>query len=106
MNLLTLSFPKRSISRFCHQWKIHELAIFGSALRDDFNINSDIDILVTFSKDADWGLFDHVQMQEELQQIFGRKVDLISKRGLDYSKNRLRRDEIMKSSKIIYKNPE
>ncbi len=106
MSVFASSLPKRRISKFCRQWKIHELAVFGSVLRDDFDINSDIDILVTFNNDAEWGLFDHVQMQEELQFILGRKVDLISKRGLGYSKNWLRRNEIIRSSKIIYENQE
>jgi len=49
------------IAEFCRRWKICKLALFGSALRDDFGLDSDVDILVEFDKDADWGLLNHIQ---------------------------------------------
>lgn len=94
--------PSVEISNFCKRWKIHELALFGSALRGDFQSESDIDLLVTFAPDADWGLLDHVQMQLELEKLFGRSVDLISKRALERSTNWVRREEILKTAQILY----
>lgn len=57
-----LSLPKEKIEDFCLRCKIVEFALFGSALRDDFGPHSDVDILVSFSKDADWDLYDWVNM--------------------------------------------
>lgn len=90
------------ISNFCKRWRIRELALFGSALRDDFRPESDLDLLVTFAPDADWGLLDHIQMQLELEKLFGRSVDLISKRALERSANWVRREEILKTARILY----
>jgi len=92
----------KQIETFCRRWQVFELALFGSALRDDFGPESDIDILVTFSPDADWGLLDHVQMTMDLKAIFKKEVDLITRHGLDRSGNWLRRDEILKTAQIIY----
>jgi len=90
------------ITKFCQRWKICELALFGSALRDDFGPDSDLDILVTFAADAEWGLFDHVKMQQELQALLQRNVDLISKRALVRSQNWLRRQEILNTAQVLF----
>jgi len=89
------------IIRFCQRWKIRELALFGSALRDDFGPDSDLDLLVSFAEDADWGLLDHAQMQQELQALLRRNVDLISRRALERSPNWLRRQEILSTAQIL-----
>lgn len=59
-----------------------EFAVFGSALRDDFSSKSDVDVLITFAPEAQIGLFDLVQMQIELEDIFGCPVDLVEKASL------------------------
>jgi len=92
----------QAITAFCRKWKITEFALFGSVLRDDFGPESDIDVLVTFSPEAQWSLLDHVQMQDELAELFGRKVDLISRRGIEQSKNYIRRKAILSSAEVIY----
>jgi predicted nucleotidyltransferase len=97
-----IQLPEAKISNFCERWKISELALFGSVLRNDFRPDSDLDVLVTFSFDADWSLFDHVQMQQELAKILERKVDLVSKRAIERSQNWIRRREILETAKIIY----
>ena len=93
---------QNEITDFCHRWKISELALFGSALRDDFRPDSDLDILVSFAPDTDWSLLDHIQMQLELQRVFHREVDLISKRALELSTNWVRRNEIMNSAQVLF----
>ncbi len=90
------------IRSFCDRWQITEFALFGSVLRDDFNSNSDIDILVTFATDAKRGLTETIQMQDELQTLFGRKVDLIVKTAIERSQNWLRRKNILTSAQVIY----
>ena len=96
------TIPHEKISVFCKRWNVSEFALFGSALRADFRPESDVDVLVTFSDNSNWGLFDHVQMQQELQVLFNRKVDLISRRALVQTQNILLREEILKTAKAIY----
>ena len=90
------------ISEFCQRWKITEFALFGSVLRDDFRPDSDVDVLVTFASDAEWSLFDDVDMEEELSVIFGRKVDLVSRRAVEQSDNWIRRKAILSTAEPIY----
>jgi len=87
------------ITSFCRQWKIRELSLFGSALRDDFRSDSDVDVLVSFFEDARWSLFDLVSMADELSNVFGRPVDLVEKEAL---RNPFRRQSILSTRKIIY----
>jgi len=79
---MSIQLDKSAIEPFCKQWKVKELALFGSALRKDFRPDSDVDVLVTFRNDADWSLFDMVTMQEELGNIVGRKVDLVNRESI------------------------
>jgi predicted nucleotidyltransferase len=106
MNNLVTTIPTDEIAKFCRRWKIRELALFGSALRDDFGPESDLDILVTFATDADWGMLDHVQMQQELQALLQRNVDFISKRALERSRNWLRRQEILNTAQVLFSEQE
>ena len=97
-----LALPIDQITKFCQQWQIIELSLFGSILRDDFRADSDIDILVAFAPTANWGLLDHAQMQEELEAVLSRRVDLISKRAIERSSNWIRRQEILSTAQTIY----
>ena len=102
MKKKNFKIPKEKLADFCRRWKIIEFALFGSALRDDFSGGSDVDVLVTFDKDARWTLFDMVDMKDELKEIFGRDVDLVSRRGIESSQNYLRREAILSSAKVIH----
>ncbi|MCA6471964.1 MAG: nucleotidyltransferase family protein [Chitinophagaceae bacterium] len=97
-----IDLPLTEIGKFCDRWQIVEFALFGSVLRDDFRPDSDIDVLYIFSDQATHTLFDVVKMQEELQAIFGRKVDLISRKGIEASRNYLRKQNILSRAVIIY----
>lgn len=99
---MKITLPKEKIVEFCRRWKITEFALFGSVLRDDFGPTSDVDVLVTFASDARWSLLDHVEMQDELKALYGRKVDLVSRRGIERSRNPIRRRDILDSAEIIY----
>ena len=94
--------PHDKLAHFCQRWRVTELALFGSALRSDFRPDSDVDVLVTFAPDANWSLFDFVDMQDELQTILGRPVDLLSRRGVEADQNYLRRQAILNSAQTIY----
>ena len=102
MNIFVATVPATEIDQFCQRWLVRELALFGSVLRDDFGPDSDVDVLVTFSTEANWGLFDHVQMQQELQALWRRNVDLISKRALERSRNWLLRNEILNTAETLF----
>ena len=102
MAKLAITLPEDIIADFCQRWKITELSLFGSVLRDDFRPDSDIDMLVTFASDAAWSLLDHIRMEQELEGLLGRKVDLVSKQGIEQSKNWLRRKEILRTAVPYY----
>jgi uncharacterized protein len=87
------------IAEFCQRWHITEFALFGSVLRDDFRPDSDIDVLVTFSSDKRLTWDDWTNMQAEIEALFDRKVDLVSK---EYLKNPYRRYEILNTCQVIY----
>jgi uncharacterized protein len=101
MNSLPVSVTNEQLLAFCRRWRIRELALFGSVLREDFTPSSDIDVLVTFAEDAAWSLFDHVQMQQELEALFQRRVDVLSKRAVEQSHNWLRRDAILRTARTL-----
>jgi predicted nucleotidyltransferase len=101
MNLKIL-LDREKIAEFCQRWKITELALFGSVLREDFRSDSDVDVLATFAPDAQWSLFDHVDIEEELSVLVGRKVDLVSRRAIERSANWIRRKAILETAEPYY----
>lgn len=97
-----LAISDEALAEFCRKWKIERLEIFGSALRDDFSDESDIDLLYVTEKEAGWSLLGHVRAEEELRQLLGRHVDLVSKRAIEASRNWIRRRNILGSSRVVY----
>ena len=97
-----IDIPLSQIRDFCLKWQIVEFGLFGSVLRDDFRPDSDIDCLVKFGENSPWSLLDMVQMQQELEQIFSRKVDLLTQPAIENSQNWLRKKEILSTAKVIY----
>lgn len=97
-----IPIPRERLDEFCRRWRIAELRVFGSALREDFRPDSDLDLLVSFAPDADWSLMDHVAMEEELAGIVGRKVDLVSQRAIERSSNWIRRKAILESAEPYF----
>ena len=73
--------------------------MFGSALREDFGPDSDVDVLVSIDPGAHTGLFEMAQMQIELEKMFKRPVDLVEKEGL---RNPYRRSEILRTAQVVY----
>jgi predicted nucleotidyltransferase len=91
--------PDLDLEDFSRRWKIRELSLFGSVLREDFGPDSDIDVLVSFDTDAPWSLWDLTTMQDELTALVGRQVDLVEQEGL---RNPFRRERILSTRKVIY----
>ncbi|MBU0509862.1 nucleotidyltransferase family protein [bacterium] len=90
------------IKAFCEKWKITEFSLFGSVLTDDFRPDSDVDVLVEFAEDARWGLFDMVHMEDELKEVFGRDVDLLTRRSVEANENYIVRKNILRSTRRVY----
>ncbi len=97
-----IAIPEAAMREFCQRWRITELSLFGSVLQEDFGPESDIDLLVRFSPDARRTLFDMVSMQDELSNMLGRQVDLVSRKGIEGSRNPIRRRAILESAEVIY----
>jgi len=97
--LVNIAVPRDVLEPFCQRWRARELASFGSAVRDDFGPDSDVDMLVSFDADAPWSLWDLITMRDELGALFGRPVDLVEREGL---RNPFRRQRILETRRVIY----
>jgi len=93
------TIPPQGVQAFCEKWGLKEFSLFGSILRDDFGPDSDVDVLISFLPGHSMTLETFIQMQEELQSLFGRKVDLVEKRLV---RNPFRRHDILTTRKILY----
>ena len=87
------------VVHLCKKYSINELSIFGSSIREDFSKDSDIDILVSFSKDSEITLFDIMDLEKEFSELLKREVDIVEKESL---KNPIRKNKILSSMEIIY----
>ncbi len=99
INRSQINIPQDKVRAVCRKWKINEFSLFGSVLRDDFDPDSDIDVMVSFEENAGWDLFDLVYMIEELKTIFGREVDLVEKGTVT---NPFRLHSIMTTRQVLY----
>jgi len=97
-----IDIPYEAIAEFCRRWKITELSLFGSVLRDDFRPDSDVDVLVTFAPNHGLTYFDLVQMERELKEIIGRPVDLVERETIEQSPNFIRRNAILSTVRPLY----
>ena len=70
-----INVPKDQITDFCRRHHIRRLSLFGSVLREDFRVDSDVDVLVEFEPGTRVGLR-FFGMERELSEILGTKVDL------------------------------
>ncbi len=87
-----IELPADKFAEFCRRWTV---------LGRDFKSDSDVDMLVTFGAGVRWSLLDHVRMQDELSDLLGRKVDLVSRKGIERSRNYIRRRAILETSEVI-----
>jgi predicted nucleotidyltransferase len=102
MSSVAIDLPTEKIADFCQRWQVTEFALFGSVLRDDFRPDSDIDIMVQFHPEAHPTFSSLDQMEAELKTMFDRDIDLITRQGIETSRNYLRRHEILSSAQVIY----
>jgi uncharacterized protein len=100
MKLGHLDISEEKVQTFCKKWKVAELSLFGSALRDDFQADSDVDVLVSFAPDGAMTFEGFIEMRQELSALFGgREVDLVENRLV---RNPFRRHEILATRKVVY----
>ena len=95
---LKIQVPEPQLSEFCSRNHIRQLLVFGSALRDDFRSDSDVDFLVDFEPGAPVGFLALSRMQRELAALFQRPVDLVPKQGLKPSI----REAVLASVEVVY----
>jgi len=99
---LEIEIPQAEVAAFCRKWKVSELCLFGSAVDGGMSLVSDVDVMVSFEPGAAWDLVDAAQMEQELETIFARPVDLVTRRAVETSTNPIRRDAILRSATPIY----
>lgn len=99
MGQIGIRVEPESIRAFCVKWHVRELSLFGSVLNDDFRPDSDVDVLISVQDGEFPGMYDLLDMIEELKEIFGREVDLLEKETL---RNPFRRHSILSSREVLY----
>lgn len=97
-----LNITDEQLAAFCRKWKIVEVWLFGSVLRDDFTPNSDIDVLIEVEPSARFSTFDQATARHELAELLGRRVDLFTKRSVEASPKPAVRSEILSSAQRIF----
>lgn len=93
-----IPIPAEDLAALCQKYRVHELSVFGSALRADFGSDSDLDLLVMFQPDAEIGFLEFAALQRELSSALGRRVDLVPKEGL----KPIIRDDVIASARVVY----
>ncbi len=103
MVIRNFELPVEAIADVCRKHDVEELSIFGSALRDDFGPESDIDFLVVFkNNDAGPWMGKFTDVEEDLSRVLGRRVDVVDRRGVEQSENYVRRRHILSSAQLVY----
>ena len=98
MTRARIPIPRRKLTAFCQRYPIRRLALFGSALREDFGPQSDVDVLVEFLPGARISFFELTTMEMELGDILGRRVDLRTPEEL----SRYFRQEVLDRAEVLY----
>ncbi|NCC41532.1 MAG: DNA polymerase subunit beta [Gammaproteobacteria bacterium] len=98
----SVHLPLTAIGQVCQAHRIKTLALFGSAVREDFGADSDVDVLVEFAPDTAPDFAEMLVLQNELERLFRRPVDLLECRSVEGSRNYLRRRAILSKIEPIY----
>ena len=94
-----ISLDEDEIKRLCVKYHLTELSVFGSAIRDDFNDDSDVDILVSFDENSHSTLMDILDLKDFFTNLLNREVDIVEKEGLS---NPFRKKSILSTKEVIY----
>jgi len=109
MNNTTTSFranitlPMDRIAALCEKYQVEELTVFGSVLREEFGPESHVDFLVVF-KDNDAGpwMSRVFGLENDLSALLGRKIDVVTKRGVEQSRYAGTREAILDTAQVVY----
>ena len=93
-----IAIPREETAAFCGRHRIRRLALFGSALRDDYGPDSDIDVLVEFEPGAPVGYIGLAGMEIELSRLYGGKVEMHTTTALHPGY----RDEVLREAQVLY----
>ena len=96
-NGLNLNYS--DLERLCKKYNVKEISVFGSSIREDFNENSDVDLLVSYVDIWENSLLDMLDLKDELSILLNRKIDLIEKEGLN---NPIRKKIILSTAEVLY----
>ena len=99
---LPIAIDAENLAAFCRRWSIIRLEVFGSALREDFRPDSDMDLLATYAPQAHWSLLDRARMKHELEDMLGRNVDLLNRRALERGRGNGRATAILAEAQVLY----
>jgi predicted nucleotidyltransferase len=102
MVLHNIDLNSEAIRDFCCRHRIKELSVFGSILREDFRPDSDVDFLYKLEEGVQISLFDWMDMETELEDILGRKAELVSRRSVEESENAYRKDHVLQTVEPIH----
>jgi prevent-host-death family protein len=91
----------RKLAAFCERHHVKTLYLFGSVLTDAFDADSDIDAMFE-PEGSGPGYFEQMKMADELEALWGRPVDLVSRRAVESSTNPIRRQSILDRARVVY----
>ena len=92
--------PTEALRDFCARHGVRKLYLFGSILTDEFDEHSDVDLMI--ETDVVHSLRETVAMQEELEALFGRRVDVVTRKAVERSPSKTRRESILSSARVVY----
>jgi hypothetical protein len=95
---LRIEIDRSRLSELCRRYGVRRLSFFGSVLRDDFRPESDVDVLIEFEPEANVGLFEFVDLQQELEEVLDRHVDLHTPASLSH----FFREKVLESAEVAY----
>jgi predicted nucleotidyltransferase len=98
-NIASHPLPLKQIEDFCRKYGVAEFSLFVSILRDDFGPESDVDVMLAFRSGHGFTFENMPDIQDDLERIFGRPVDVIEKGRI---RNPIRRQNIMNSHRVVY----
>jgi predicted nucleotidyltransferase len=96
-SVVSIDLPLERIAEICRRYGVIELAVFGSAVRDDFGPGSDVDFLYALSEDSTLG-WEIVDLRDAVQEAVGRDVDIVPKKYLHWVVS----DRVLAEAEVIY----
>ena len=97
-----IPLPMDRIAEFCRKWDVRVFELYGPVLTDDFRQDDDVDVMVTFGPKARWGMFDWVQMIDDLAVVFGRKASLITRCTAEANEYPHRHQRMLAEARVVY----